>query len=57
MENAINTVFEVSIGYVVPRCLHAIADLGVADAPCSGFHLDNVIGVGLGMSILEASVV
>src|SRR5262245_18132622 len=32
MDNAINTVFKVSMGYSVPRCLHAIADLGVADA-------------------------
>lgn len=32
MENAITTVFELSMGYAVSRCLHAIADLGVADA-------------------------
>jgi O-methyltransferase domain len=32
MQNPINTVLELSMVYAVPRCLHAIADLGVADA-------------------------
>ena len=32
MENAANTILEVCMSYAVPRCLHVIADLGVADA-------------------------
>jgi hypothetical protein len=32
MENPANTLLELSMIYAVPRCLHAIADLGVADA-------------------------
>ena len=32
MENPANTILELSMSYAVPRCLHIIADLGVADA-------------------------
>ena len=32
MENPANTLLELSMSYAVPRCLHVIADLGVADA-------------------------
>jgi hypothetical protein len=32
MEDSINTILEVSMSYAVPRCLHVIAELGVADA-------------------------
>ncbi len=27
-----NAILELSMGYTVPRCLHPIAELGVADA-------------------------
>jgi len=30
--DAQNAILELSMGYTVPRCLHAIAELGVADA-------------------------
>jgi hypothetical protein len=32
MQNATNTVLEVSMMYAVPRCLHVIAEMGIADA-------------------------
>ena len=32
MEDPANTILSVSLSYAVPRCLHAIAELGVADA-------------------------
>jgi hypothetical protein len=32
MENPANTILELCMSYAVPRCLHVIADLGVADA-------------------------
>ena len=32
MENAANDVIELTMSYAVPRCLHVIAELGVADA-------------------------
>src|SRR5437879_13162209 len=32
MENPANTILSVSLSYAVPRCLNAIAELGVADA-------------------------
>jgi len=32
MENPTNTILEVSMTYVVPRCLHVIAETGIADA-------------------------
>jgi hypothetical protein len=32
MENPANTLLELSMVYAVPRCLYAIADIGVADA-------------------------
>jgi len=32
MDSAANTLLEVSMSYAVPRCLHVIAELGVADA-------------------------
>jgi hypothetical protein len=32
MENPANTLLELSMSYAVPRCLHVIADIGVADA-------------------------
>jgi hypothetical protein len=32
MQNAANTLLEVSMMYAVPRCLHVIAEMGVADA-------------------------
>src|ERR1700675_1935931 len=31
MQNPANTLLEVSMMYAVPRCLHAIAEIGVAD--------------------------
>ena len=32
MQNPVITIFEVSMGYAVSRCMHVIAELGVADA-------------------------
>jgi hypothetical protein len=32
MENPANTILEVSMSYAVPRCLHVITELGIADA-------------------------
>jgi hypothetical protein len=32
MENPANALLELSMSYAVPRCLHVIADIGVADA-------------------------
>jgi O-methyltransferase domain len=32
MENPANTILEVSMSYAVPRCLHVIAEMGIADA-------------------------
>lgn len=32
MENPANTILDVSMSYAVPRCLHVIAEIGVADA-------------------------
>jgi len=32
MENPANTVIELTMSYAAPRCLHVIAELGVADA-------------------------
>ena len=32
MENPVNTILELAMIYAVPRCLHVIADIGVADA-------------------------
>jgi hypothetical protein len=32
MQNATNTLLEVSMMYAVPRCLHVIAEMGIADA-------------------------
>jgi O-methyltransferase domain len=32
MENPANTILEVSMMYAVPRCLHVIAEMGIADA-------------------------
>jgi hypothetical protein len=32
MENPAVTIFELSLGYAAPRCLHMIAEMGVADA-------------------------
>jgi len=32
MENPANTLLELSMSYAVPRCLHVIAEIGVADA-------------------------
>src|ERR1700674_2916725 len=32
MENPANTILEVSMSYAVARCLHVIAEMGVADA-------------------------
>ncbi len=32
MQNPANTILEVSLMYAVPRCLHVIAEMGIADA-------------------------
>src|SRR5262245_29684222 len=32
MEHPANTILELSMSYIVPRCLHVVADIGVADA-------------------------
>jgi len=32
MPNAIRTILDLSVGYVAPRCLHVLAEMGVADA-------------------------
>jgi hypothetical protein len=32
MENPANAVIELTMSYAVPRCLHVVAELGVADA-------------------------
>ena len=32
MENSVNTIMQLSSSFVVPRCLHVVAELGVADA-------------------------
>ena len=32
MEDPINAILEISTSYAAPRCLHMIAEMGVADA-------------------------
>jgi DNA-binding IclR family transcriptional regulator len=32
MKNPIDTILDISMSYAVPRCLHVLAEIGVADA-------------------------
>jgi hypothetical protein len=33
MENPANTILDLSMSLIVARCLHVLAEIGVADAP------------------------
>ena len=52
MEDPINAILEISSSYAVPRCLHVIAEIGVADAlghdPRTAAELAGDIGVDAG---------
>jgi hypothetical protein len=49
VENAANTILEITLSYFVPRCLYVIAELGVADVlgnePCTAEELATGVGV------------
>lgn len=52
MESPANTILEVSLSYAVPRCLHVIAEIGIADAlgdnPCTAADLAASTGANAG---------